>query len=120
MTQLCWDMEQFKYWLDAIRKAGITMPVDVGVMPILGSAQLPSTWHFPETAVLWTRELSRSDLQTLAVPESVCSKDADGKPFDAFYGRKERRSVKRDRIYRGSASRILSLGVERHTSVCTE
>ena len=21
MTQLCWDMEQFKYWLDAIRKA---------------------------------------------------------------------------------------------------
>ena len=24
MTQLCWDMEQFKYWLDAIRKAGIT------------------------------------------------------------------------------------------------
>ena len=26
MTQLCWDMEQFKYWLDAIRKAGITMP----------------------------------------------------------------------------------------------
>ena len=38
MTQLCWDMEQFKYWLDAIRKAGITMP-------------LLLTWHFPETAV---------------------------------------------------------------------
>ena len=38
MTQLCWDMEQFKYWLDAIRKAGITMPVDVGVMPILDQA----------------------------------------------------------------------------------
>lgn len=35
MTQLCWDMEQFKYWLDAIRKAGVTMPVDVGIMPIL-------------------------------------------------------------------------------------
>ena len=35
MTQLCWDMEQFKYWLDAIRTAGVTMPVDVGVMPIL-------------------------------------------------------------------------------------
>ena len=38
MTQLCWDMEQFKYWLDAIRKAGVTMPVDVGVMPILDQA----------------------------------------------------------------------------------
>ena len=38
MTQLCWDMEQFKYWLDAIREAGVTMPVDVGVMPILDQA----------------------------------------------------------------------------------
>lgn len=38
MTQLCWDMEQFKYWLDAIRKAGVTMPVDVGIMPILDQA----------------------------------------------------------------------------------
>ena len=35
MTQLCWDMEQFKRWLDMIRKAGVTMPVDVGIMPIL-------------------------------------------------------------------------------------
>ena len=29
MTQLCWDMDQFRYWLDAIRAAGIWMPVDV-------------------------------------------------------------------------------------------
>ena len=35
MTQLCWDMDQFKYWLEAIRAAGIWMPVDVGIMPIL-------------------------------------------------------------------------------------
>ncbi len=35
MTQLTYDMEQFKYWLDAIRAAGITLPVDVGVMPVL-------------------------------------------------------------------------------------
>ena len=27
-------MDQFRWWLDAIRAAGITMPVDVGVMPI--------------------------------------------------------------------------------------
>ena len=38
MTQLCWDMEQFKYWLDAIDNAGVTMPVDVGIMPILDQA----------------------------------------------------------------------------------
>ncbi len=35
MTQLCWDMDQFRRWMDAIRTAGITLPVDVGVMPIL-------------------------------------------------------------------------------------
>ncbi|MFI3312975.1 MAG: methylenetetrahydrofolate reductase [Eubacteriales bacterium] len=35
MTQLTYDMEQFNYWLDAIRAAGIFMPVDVGVMPVL-------------------------------------------------------------------------------------
>ena len=35
MTQLCWDMDQFRYWLDAIRDAGVTMPVDVGIMPVL-------------------------------------------------------------------------------------
>ena len=35
MTQLTYDMDQFAYWLDAIRSAGITMPVDVGVMPVV-------------------------------------------------------------------------------------
>ena len=35
MTQLCWDMDAFRYWMDAIRAAGITMPVDVGIMPVL-------------------------------------------------------------------------------------
>lgn len=38
MTQLCWDMDAFRYWMDAIRGAGITMPVDVGIMPVLDSA----------------------------------------------------------------------------------
>jgi methylenetetrahydrofolate reductase (NADPH) len=38
MTQLCWDMDQFRYWMDAIRTAGITMPVDVGIMPVLDAA----------------------------------------------------------------------------------
>lgn len=38
ISQLCWDMDQFKYWLEAIRNAGIWLPVDVGVMPILDQA----------------------------------------------------------------------------------
>ena len=38
MTQLCWDMDQFRRWMDAIRKAGVTMPVDVGIMPVLDAA----------------------------------------------------------------------------------
>jgi len=35
MTQLCFDIEQFKRWRDRIRKAGITIPLDIGVMPVL-------------------------------------------------------------------------------------
>ncbi len=38
MTQLCWDMDQFRRWMEAIRRAGITLPVDVGIMPVLDSA----------------------------------------------------------------------------------
>jgi methylenetetrahydrofolate reductase (NADPH) len=34
-TQLCYDVEGFKRWLDWIRKAGIYIPVDVGIMPVL-------------------------------------------------------------------------------------
>ena len=38
MTQLCWDMDQFCRWMDKIRAAGIWMPVDVGIMPVLDAA----------------------------------------------------------------------------------
>lgn len=38
MTQLCWDMDQFRWWMDAIRDAGIWLPVDVGIMPVLDIA----------------------------------------------------------------------------------
>ncbi|MCJ7837058.1 methylenetetrahydrofolate reductase [Cuneatibacter sp. NSJ-177] len=37
MTQLCFDMDAFRYWMDAIRNAGIWLPVDVGIMPVLDS-----------------------------------------------------------------------------------
>ena len=34
ITQLCYDLEQFKVWRDKVDKAGITMPIDVGLMPV--------------------------------------------------------------------------------------
>ena len=58
MTQLCWDMEQFKYWLDAIDKAGVTMPVDVGIMPILDQAATISM-ALSRNGCVMDRELSR-------------------------------------------------------------
>lgn len=39
ITRLCWDMDAFRYWLDAIRVSGICLPVEVGVMPILDQAE---------------------------------------------------------------------------------
>ena len=38
-TRLCWDMDAFRYWLDAIRAAGIRLPVETGVMPVLDQAE---------------------------------------------------------------------------------
>lgn len=35
MTQLCYDIDNYKRWVDQIRNAGITIPIDVGVMPVL-------------------------------------------------------------------------------------
>ena len=38
ISQLCWDMDAFRRGLDAIRAAGVWLPVDVGIMPILDQA----------------------------------------------------------------------------------
>ncbi|WP_303864228.1 methylenetetrahydrofolate reductase [Alkalibaculum bacchi] len=35
MTQLCHDVDQFQWWRDRLNKSGITLPIDVGVMPVL-------------------------------------------------------------------------------------
>ena len=35
MTQLCYDLDQYERWVEKIRKAGIHLPIDVGVMPVL-------------------------------------------------------------------------------------
>ena len=56
ISQLCWDMDAFRRWLDAIRAAGVWLPVDVGIMPILDQAAtinmalceiISKNWIFP-------------------------------------------------------------------------
>lgn len=39
ITPPCWDVDSFRYWLDAIRAAGIRMPVEVGILPVLDQAE---------------------------------------------------------------------------------
>ena len=87
MTQLCWDMEQFKYWLDAIRTAGVTMPVDVGIMPILDQAATINM-ALSRNGCVMERELSRLISKYWLFPNPFAAKDADGKPFDMFYEQK--------------------------------
>ena len=70
MTQLCWDMEQFKHWLDAIDNAGVTMPVDVGIMPILDQAATINM-ALSRNGCVMPRELCRDHLQELDLPEPV-------------------------------------------------
>ena len=68
MTQLCWDMEQFKYWLDAIRKAGVMA--------------------LSRNGCVMDRELSRLISRHWLFPNPFAAKDAEGKPFDLFYDKK--------------------------------
>jgi methylenetetrahydrofolate reductase (NADPH) len=51
-------MEQFKRWLDMIRKAGVTMPIDVGVIPITDQAAT-ITMAYNRNASVIPKELSR-------------------------------------------------------------
>lgn len=87
MTQLCWDMEQFKRWLDRIRKAGVTMPVDVGIMPILDQAATINM-ALSRNGCVMGRELSRLISKYWLFPNPFNPKDSEGKPFDMFYDKK--------------------------------
>lgn len=87
MTQLCWDMEQFKRWLDKIRTAGITIPVDVGIMPILDQAATINM-ALSRNGCVMGRELSRLISKHWLFPNPFNPKDAEGKPFDMFYDKK--------------------------------
>jgi methylenetetrahydrofolate reductase (NADPH) len=77
MTQLCWDMEQFKRWLDKIDRAGVTMPVDVGIMPILDQAATISM-ALSRNACVMPRELCKLISKYWIFPNPF-----DKEPFDA-------------------------------------
>lgn len=77
MTQLCWDMDQFRYWLDAIRAAGIWMPVDVGIMPVLDQAATINM-ALSHNGCVMDRELSRLISKYWIFPNPF-----DKEPFDA-------------------------------------
>ena len=83
MTQLCWDMEQFKYWLDAIYTAGVTMPVDVGIMPILDQAATINM-ALSRNACVMPRELCEIISKYWIFPNPF-----DKEPFDANAAQKK-------------------------------
>ena len=90
MTQLCWDMEQFARWQDKIRKAGVTMPIDVGIMPILDQAATINM-ALSRNGCVMDSELCRLISRNWLFPNPFAAKDADGKPFDMFYDDKIKR-----------------------------
>lgn len=93
MTQLCWDLDQFRYWLDAIRSIGITMPVDVGIMPVLDPASTINM-ALSHNACVMPRELCEIITKYWMFPspfnpseseESIAQKKADFKKAGMEY-----------------------------------
>ena len=101
MTQLCWDMDQFRYWLDAIRGAGIWLPVDVGIMPIL-------LRHAPEAL--------RDHLQALDLPQPL-RQGALRRQRGAEEGRLQ---GGRYRVYHQPDRRVSRLRHRRHPPLCPQ
>ncbi len=71
ITQLCYDLEQFKVWRDKLDKAGITMPVDVGIMPVTSKSGV-MTQCFSRNACAVPRDLA------LVLTHHWFDKDPDG------------------------------------------
>ncbi len=71
ITQLCYDMEHFKVWMDKCDKAGITIPIDVGIMPVTTRHGV-LTQCFSHNACAVPRELA------LILTHNWFDKDPDG------------------------------------------
>lgn len=93
MTQLCFDMDSFRYWMDAIRGAGIWLPVDVGIMPVLDAGAVINMC-LSHNACVMPRELSELISKNWIFPnpfapneseESVAAKKASFKEAGIDY-----------------------------------
>lgn len=82
ITRLCWDMDAFRYWLDAIRASGITLPVEASVLPVLDQAETVGEVLSHSSAI--PKSLSRIIAKNWILPNPFV-KD----PFDADVERKK-------------------------------
>ena len=98
ITQLCYDLEQFKVWRDKVDKAGITMPIDVGIMPVTTKHGI-LTQCFSHNACAVPRDLA------LVLTHHWFQKDPDGNRTD---------------LLRGSPEQISSARHQWDSSVCAE
>lgn len=76
MTQLCFDMDAFRYWMDAIRGAGIWMPVDVGIMPVLDAGAVINMC-LSHNACVMPRELSELVSKNWIFPNPFAPNEAE-------------------------------------------
>ena len=76
MTRLCWDMDYYCRWMDAVRGADIEMRVTAGVMPVLDQAAVISMTMAGNSSI--PRELSELISENWIYPNPF-GKD----PFDA-------------------------------------
>lgn len=81
MTQLCWDMDQFRRWMDAIRAAGIRMHVDVGIMPVLDQ-KATINMSLSRNGCVMPQELSKLISRYWIFPDPFTSANEKGQPSD--------------------------------------
>ena len=81
-TRLCWDMDAFRYWLDAIRASGIRLPIEAGILPVLDQAETVSEVLSHSSAI--PKSLCRIIAKNWILPNPFV-KD----PFDADVERKK-------------------------------
>ncbi|MDR2420774.1 MAG: methylenetetrahydrofolate reductase [Oscillospiraceae bacterium] len=89
MTQLCWDMDQFRWWIDAIRAAGVTLPVDVGIMPVL-DAKATMNMALSRNGCVLPRKLAEIISKNWIFPDPfTADAEAKDKKSDAAYDEKK-------------------------------
>ena len=83
ITRPCWDVDRFQRWLEAVLAANVSLPVTVGVMPVMDLSEMVQMTMAPGGASL-PRELTALISQNWIYPNPFV-KD----PFDADAERKK-------------------------------